>query len=188
MTARSLWPVLKSPRRGLVDPARTFVLLGRERHVAMARAGYLPYPQRAIRTADYELVINFRPERYPLGDPYRLDGDDPPTTTELTEETFVTLPDEDAGPTKAWIVDHRNDPQWKRYFEHAYRKRPREELFDLKRDPHQMRNLAADPAYADVATRLRERLLSELKRTNDPRLVEDGKFFERPPLAGPWPQ
>jgi hypothetical protein len=27
--------------------------------------------------------------------------------------------------------------------------------------------------------------LDELRRTADPRLVDDGKFFETPPMAGP---
>ncbi len=185
MTARSLWPVLKSDREGLVDPKRTAVFVGRERHVAMARAGHLPYPQRAIHTADHVFIINFRPDRYPLGDPYRLDGDNPPTTKEITESTFVTLPDEDAGPTKAWIVDQRKDAKWKSTFDHAYGKRPREELFDLKKDPHQMRNVATDPAYASVVAKLRKQLMEELERTGDPRLVDDGAFFETPPMAGP---
>lgn len=188
MTARSLWTVLRSEHEGLVDARRTYVLLGRERHVAQARAGYLPYPQRAIRTAEFEFVMNFRPDRYPLGDPYRLDGDNPPTTEEVTEDTFVTLPDEDAGPTKAWLVDHRDDPRWKPFFDHAYGKRPRAELFDLRNDPHQMRNVAADPAYAGVVNDLRVRLLDELQRTGDPRLVNEGAFFETPPLAGPLPE
>ncbi|MBT4866751.1 MAG: sulfatase [Planctomycetaceae bacterium] len=187
MTARSIWPTLKSDKEGLADPKRTYVLTGRERHVEIARAGHLPYPQRAIRTANYQLVINFRPDRYPLGDPYRLDGDNPPTTREVTENTRTTLPDEDAGPTKAWLVDHRNDPKWKRYFDHAYGKRPREELFDMRKDPHQMSNVAADPAYAKVAAELREQLMSELKRTGDPRLIDNGKYFENPPVAGPVP-
>ncbi len=147
----------------------------------------MPYPQRAIRTADFLFVLNFRPERYPLGDPYHLDGEDPPTTKELTETTFVTLPDEDAGPTKAWIVNHRSDPQWKPYFDHAYGKRPREELFDLQQDTHQMRNVADDPAYASVVQNLRKQLLDELTRTGDPRLINDGEFFETPPMAGPLP-
>jgi arylsulfatase A-like enzyme len=187
MTARSIWPTLKSDKEGLADPSRTYVLTGRERHVEIARAGHLPYPQRAIRTANYQFVINFRPDRYPLGDPYRLDGDNPPTTREVTENTRTTLPDEDAGPTKAWLVDHRNDPKWKRYFDHAYGKRPREELFDMRKDPHQMTNVAADPGNAKIATRLREQLMSELKRTGDPRLIDNGKYFENPPLAGPVP-
>lgn len=185
MTARSLWPVLTSAKEGLVDPSRTAAFTGRERHVARARAGQLPYPQRSIRTADYQLVINFRPDRYPLGDPYRLDSNDPPSAEELTENTFVTLPDEDAGPTKAWIVTNRNDPKWKPYYDHAYGKRPRLELFDLKKDPHQMNNVANEPQYADVVEELQQRLLKELKRTGDPRLEEDGRFFETPPMAGP---
>lgn len=188
MTAHSLWPVLKSDREGLVDRKRTYVLTGRERHVENARAGQLPYPQRAIRTPDYLFVINFRPERTPLGDPYRLDGTNPPTAEEITENTRVTLPDEDAGPTKAWIVTHRDDPKWKPYFDHAYGKRPREELFDLRKDPDQMTNVAADPKYAKVVAELRERLMSELERTGDPRLVDDGRFFETPPMAGPVPE
>ncbi|MFP6694210.1 MAG: sulfatase, partial [Pirellulales bacterium] len=68
-----------------------------------------------------------------------------------------------------------------------YGKRPREELFDLKKDPHQMRNLAAVPAYASTVAELRKRLLAELRETGDPRLVNDGQFFESPPMAGPIP-
>ncbi len=185
MTAKSIWPTLKSDREGLVDSTRTQVFTGRERHVATARANALPYPQRCIRTADYSFIINFRPDRYPLGDPYRLDSDNPPTENEITNNTFATLPDEDASPTKAWIVEHRNDPKWKKYFTEAYGKRPREQLFDLKKDPFQMHNVAGDPAYADVVKKLRERLLTELKTSGDPRMIDDGKYFETPPLAGP---
>lgn len=185
MTGKSLWPVLKSKDTGLVDKSRTQVFTGRERHVAKARAGELPYPQRCIRTKDYSLIINFRPDRNPLGDPYRLDGPNEPTIEQMTENTFVTLPDEDAGPSKAWIVAHREDPKWKPYFVHAYGKRPRVELFDLQKDPHQMKNVADDPAYADVVARLQKQLMDELAVSGDPRLIEDGKFFETPPMAGP---
>ncbi|MEZ6135401.1 MAG: sulfatase [Pirellulaceae bacterium] len=185
MTARSLWPTLKSDAVGLADAQRTAVFIGRERHVAAARAGGLPYPQRAIRTKDYLFVINFRPERYPLGDPYRLDAPDEPTVQQMTESTFVTLPDEDAGPTKAWIVANRADEKVRFYFEHAYGRRPREELFDLQRDPHQMNNVASAPEYQAIVDQLRKRLLDELEQSGDPRLVADGKFFESPPMAGP---
>ena len=187
MTAQSLWPVLKSDRAGLVDSDRTWVVTGRERHVEMARAGHLPYPQRAIRTSDYLFIINFRPERYPLGDPYHLDGDDPPTPEELTETTFVTLPDEDAGPTKAWLVGQRDNPRWQPLYTQVYGKRPREELYDLREDPHQMRNVAGQPDYAETQDDLRQQLLAVLESSGDPRLVNDGEFFETPPLAGPLP-
>ncbi len=185
MTARSLMPLLTSAKSGQIDAKRDAVFIGRERHVENARAEYLPYPQRAIRTGDYLYIVNFRPDRYPLGDPYRLDGTNVPTAEEITEETRVTLPDEDSGPAKAWLVGVRNDPKWKAYYDQAYGKRPREELYDLKKDPQQIKNVAADPAYTGAKALLETRLMEELKRTGDPRMVEDGKYFETPPLAGP---
>lgn len=179
MTANTLWPVLRSQADGWIDPQRQQVFTGRERHVDMAREGNKPYPQRAIRTRDHLLIINFRPERNPLGDPYRLDGDQPPTHKQLTNNTRVTLPDEDAGETKAWIVEHRHDETGKFYFDHAYGKRPRVELYDVKQDPYQMRNLAEEPEFRQLARQLQQQLLAELRDTGDPRLVDDGSFFEQ---------
>ena len=185
MTARSLWPVLKSDKSGLVDPARTQVFTGRERHVELARADYAPYPQRAIRTAEHVLIINYHPERFPLGDPYRLDSLDEPTQDELENETRVTLPDEDSSPTKAWLVAARKSPEWKSHFDWVYGKRPKYELYDLKKDPHETKNVADDPAYAAVKADLEKRLTDELTRSGDPRMIDGGKYFETPPLAGP---
>jgi arylsulfatase A-like enzyme len=185
MTGRSLASLLKSERAGQVEPQRTAVFIGRERHVESARAGFLPYPQRAIRTRDHLYIINFKPDRFPLGDPYGLDSATPPSSQEITENTRVTFPDEDAGPAKAWLVGQRGNPQWKPLFDLAYGKRPREELYDLQVDPHQVKNVAADLQYAHVRLSLEQRLLEELKRTGDPRLIDDGKFFETPPMAGP---
>jgi arylsulfatase A-like enzyme len=185
MTGRSLVSLLKADKSGQVDARRTAVFIGRERHVDSARADYAPYPQRAIRTHDYLYIVNFKPDRWPLGDPYRLDGADPPTAAELTETTFVTFADEDAGPAKAWLIGQRDNSRWKSLFDLAYAKRPREELYDLKTDPHQVKNVAAAPRYAAVRADLERRLMDELSRTGDPRLEDDGKFFETPPLAGP---
>lgn len=188
MTGRSLVPLLTSSQSGQIDPTRTAVFLGRERHVENARDGYLPYPQRAIRTPHHLLILNFKPDRWPLGEPYRLDGEHPPTAAEIAEQTRVTLPDEDAGPTKAWLVGRRNDPAWRPLYTQAYGLRPRLELYDLKTDPHQMTNLAGQSALATVQAALEKRLLDELRRTGDPRLIEDGRFFETPPMAGPLPE
>lgn len=185
MTGRSLVSLLRSKSTGQIDPKRDAVFIGRERHVENARADFAPYPQRAIRTHDFLYIINFRPDRWPLGDPYRLDGPNPPTAATLTEETRASLPDEDAGPTKAWLIGVRNAPEWKAHFDWVYGKRPREELYDLKTDPRQTKNVAAEPKYSQARSALEKRLMDELKRTGDPRLVDDGKFFETPPMAGP---
>jgi len=185
MTGRSLVPILKSNQSGKIDANRDAVFVGRERHVSNARDGFLPYPQRAIRTHDFLYIVNFRPDRWPLGEPYRLDSDNPPTADELTNRTRSTLPDEDAGPTKAWLVGQRANPKWQPFFERAYGKRPREELYDLKSDPDQIKNVASEAAYQTTRESLAKRLMDELKRTGDPRVVDDGAFFENPPLAGP---
>ena len=185
MTGRSLWPVLKSDKSGLVDSTRTWVATGRERHVEIARADYSPYPQRAIHTADYLFIVNFHPERWPLGDPYGLGSESPPTAAQITATTRVTLPDDDAGPTKAWLVGQRNSPEWKSHFDWVYGKRPKYELYDLHKDPHETKNVAEDPAYATIHAQLEKQLMDELSRTGDPRLIDNGKFFETPPMAGP---
>ena len=185
MTGRSLIPILTSNRSGQVDPQRDAVFIGRERHVSNARGGFLPYPQRAIRTADFLYIVNFRPDRWPLGEPYRLDSDNPPTVDEITNSTRSTLPDEDAGPTKAWLVGQREHPMWKPFFERAYGKRPHEELYDLKADPDQINNVANEDDYQATRDSLAKRLMDELTRTGDPRVINDGEFFENPPLAGP---
>ena len=187
MTGRSLWPVLKSSQSGLVDPNRTWVVTGRERHVENARADFSPYPQRAIRTAEHLFIINFRPERWPLGDPYRLEGETLATIDEIEKNTRTTHPDDDAGPTKAWLVGERNSTKWKSHYEWVYGKRPKYELYDLVTDPHETKNVAEDPAYASVKAELEKRLMSVLSSTGDPRLIEDGKYFESPPLSGPLP-
>ena len=185
MTGKSLLPLLQSDRSGKLDPARNAVFTGRERHVESARADWTPYPQRAIRTDDYLFIINFRPERWPLGDPYRLSEAEPPSFEQIQNNTRATHPDEDAGPTKAWLVTHRDDPRWKPYYDRAYGKRPRQELYDLKKDPDQLKNVAMDPLYENIRHELEDRLMRELKLTGDPRIEDDGKFFESPPLAGP---
>ena len=188
MTGRSLWNVLRSERQGLVDPARTWVVAGRERHVEIARPDYSPYPQRVLRTLDHALIVNFKPERWPLGDPYRLDGKDEPTFDEIAKTTFVTLPDDDAGPTKAWFVGARKSPEWSAQFDKFYGRRPMFELYDLRKDPDEMNNVAEDPAYAAIRKEMTERLFTILRETGDPRMTEDGKYFETPPLAGPLPK
>jgi arylsulfatase A-like enzyme len=188
MTGHSLWNVLQSERQGLVDPSRTWIVAGRERHVEIARPDYTPYPQRVLRTLDHALIVNFKPERWPLGDQYRLDGKDEPTFDEVAQTTFVTLPDDDAGPTKAWFVGARKSPEWSALFDKFYGRRPMFELYDLRKDPDEMNNVAEDPAYAAVRKEMTDRLFAILRETGDPRMLEDGKYFETPPLAGPLPK
>jgi N-sulfoglucosamine sulfohydrolase len=188
MTGRSLMSVLTSEKAGLVDPERTWVVTGRERHVESARDDMLPYPQRSLSTPTHHLIINFEPDRWPMGNPYELDGSvTEPTPEALTEDTRITFKDMDSSPTKAWLIGQRNNPQWRPFYELAFGKRPRLELYDTLKDPSEVHNLADDPAHADLRNELEARLMKELTTTGDPRVTGDGKTYDRPPFAGPLP-
>lgn len=187
MTGRSLMPVLLSERNGQVDPLRQFVVTGRERHVHDAREGGLPYPQRAIRTQDFLYIVNFAPERWPMGDPRGLDDPDtiPPDYEDLRDRTRTAYADMDASPAKAWMIYHRNDEAVSPLYKLGFDKRPYEELFDLRRDRSYMTNLADDPSYAAAKQQLRDILMSVLREQQDPRIAEAPCRFEQAPYAGP---
>ncbi len=181
---RSLLPLLQSDRSGQIDPSRSWVISGRERHVEDARAGFLPYPMRALRTQDFVYIRNFAETRMPMGD---VKGAHTATQAVLEDNTRIGLADMDSSPTKAWLVLHRDDPQGKWFYDHAFGPRPGEELYDLRKDPHQVKNVASDPAYAKTRAEMGERLMATLRAAGDPRVTGDGLAFERPPLAGPLP-
>ncbi len=187
MGARGLLGVLESPAGGQVDPERTYVVTGRERHVAGAREGNLPYPQRAIRTRDFLYIRNFEPDRWPMGDPKGLDDPAcvPPSYDALSRNTFTAYPDMDASPTKAWMIHHRNDEPIRPLYRIGFGKRPAEELYDVRKDPDHMNNVAESPAYRDTARRLARQLFDVLRAHGDPRVTEVECRFERPPFTDP---
>lgn len=180
VNGRSLLKVLQSDQSGQIDPERTWVLTGRERHVDTARDDNLPYPMRALRTQEFLYIRNFKPERWPLGSPGSVTATSTPAHQLLESNTFVAFADMDASPTKAWLIEHRNDPPYKALYEQSLGKRPAEELYDLKKDPDQMVNVAADPTYAATRKKLAERLLQVQQETSDPRLTD---AFDRPPFT-----
>lgn len=188
VTARSLLNILRATKNGQVEASRNWVITGRERHVAFANENNLPYPQRALRTPEFLYIRNFAPERWPLGFPVAVTDTSAPAQEELERNTYAAFADMDASPTKAWLVLHRNEPQWRRFYDIAFARRPGEELYDLRKDPHQMRNVAAEPAYAKEKARLAAQLMKILTEAGDPRVTGDGQTFERPPFINPSPQ
>ncbi|MFK7817764.1 MAG: sulfatase, partial [Planctomycetaceae bacterium] len=187
MTAKSLLPILLSDKEGQVDPSRTRVIVGRERHVAEARTNNLPYPQRAIRTDKFLYIHNFEPDRWPMGTGpgHGKPLAKMPSFKQLQENTFAAYGDLDASPTKAWILSRRDDPAMKAYVDFAVGRRPQEELYDLGKDPHQMKNVAADNAYAQTKQNLRDELMAVLRSTGDPRVTENPVRFEQSPFTNP---
>ncbi|MGL4550248.1 MAG: sulfatase family protein [Gemmataceae bacterium] len=185
VNGKSILPALRSAKGGQVDATRTWVVTGRERHVAEARAGHLPYPHRALRTKEYLYIRNFAPDRTPMGDPLAVTADKAPSAAELETNTRVAFADMDASPTKAWLVAHRNDPAWRWHYDYAFGKRPAEELYDLKADPDQVKNVAADPAHAAALKAMAARLTEALAEAGDPRVKDAACRFDRAPFAGP---
>jgi uncharacterized sulfatase len=177
---RSLLPLLRSDKSGQIDPERNWVITGRERHVDIARENGLPYPMRALRTHEFLYIRNFAPDRWPLGEPRRVTDSAAPSAGELEQDTMVAFADMDSSPTKAWVVAHRNDPEWKSYYDRAFGKRPAEELYDLRKDPGQSHNVAASPEYQADRKRLEADLLARLRAANDPRLTDPVPFEASP--------
>ena len=186
MVASSIMPLLESTESGRIEEKRNFVVTGRERHV-LAREGGLPYPQRALRTDDYLYIHNFEPDRWPAGDPGGLDDDRavPPPEEDLVNITLSAFGDIDASPTKAWMIYNRAKEDVKPLFQLGFGKRPQEELYDLRKDPDYMQNVAYESEYEQIRADLNSRLMSVLNEQNDPRLTESPPRFEQPPYAGP---
>lgn len=166
MTARSLLALAA----GRSESGRDRVFVERERH-ANVRKGDLSYPMRALRTADYLYIRNFRPDRWPAGDP---------------QTYFAVGPfgDIDGGPSKSVLLDRRNDPAIARFFALATAKRPAEELYDVRADPAQLTNLAGNPAHAAAQGRLRASLDTWMRETGDPRADADDDRWDRYPYYG----
>ncbi len=150
---------------------RDVVFLERERH-AYVRPEKMGYPSRAIRTREFLYIRNFRPERWPAGDP------DPQT------DPARPFGDCDDGPTKNYILEHREDPAVRRCFDLCFSKRPAEELYDLKHDPCQLNNVAAAPEYKRARQALRARLEKWMKQTADPRALKDDDHWDNYPYYG----
>jgi N-sulfoglucosamine sulfohydrolase len=165
MTGASLLAILRG------DPgaeSRDRVFLERERH-ANVREGGVGYPMRAVRTRDYLYIRNFHPERWPAGDP---------------ASGARQYGDVDPGPTKDVIIALGHAPVGGLdLFALSFDRRPAEELYDVRQDPNNLHNLAADPKFAAVKTGLQKALSDWMETTGDPRANSDDGRFDRYPYV-----
>ena len=157
---RSLTDVLCSDKSGRVNPARDHVLIGKER-TDVGRPHDWGYPIRGIVQDDKLYLHNFELARWPGGNP---------------ETGYL---DCDGGPTKTEVLKSRLVPGQKRFWDLCFGKRPADELYDLRRDPDCVTNLAA----AAACDALRAQLFDELKRQDDPRMFGKGHVFDEYPYA-----
>jgi uncharacterized sulfatase len=174
ISGRSLLNILTSPKQGLVDATRTSAWCARERH-SSSRYNNWTYPQRALRTPQYLYIRNFKPDRWPAGDPRLLRNDG------SLGPMHGAYEDVDVGPTKNLLAGGYDDPVLGKFLQLAVAKRPAEELFDIVKDPDCLHNLAADPAFAKVKNDLAVQLTDYLKQTGDPRVSGNGDIWETYP-------
>ena len=159
MVGRSLLPILLSGRSGKVDPSRKIAVFGKERHHPNSFPDDLGYAQRGMRLGDFVYVRNYRPDRPASGDP-------------------PAYADTDGCPAKTYLLEHKDDPSIRPFFEAAFGKRPPEELFDLSRDPFTMKNLAGNPAWKRTLEKCRLTLEGYLRRTGDPRALGKAEVLD----------
>lgn len=109
------------------------------------------YPQRSIRDDRFKLIVNYQPERRNVGSNAYLNGG--PWETCLDDEDRSALTDD-----------------LRQALERAVQP-PAEELYDLRNDPQELHNLAADPAHTETQATLRAALV-EWQRQHDDRLAD----------------
>jgi len=136
------------------------------------------YPIRALRTADWKYILNLHPE--------------------FAHTTHI---DQAAGAGDGWR--YFREWAWSAQTNSGaakvvkrYNERPREELYDLRADPNELRNLAADPQQAARLAQMRAQLEAWMKKQGDkltvfnqPRLLSEPASYapvmEEPPVAAP---
>lgn len=163
MEGRSLSPIFKD-MAGHND--RDFVLIGKERH-DLGRPDDQGFPIRGIVTDEYLYMVNYHPERWPAGNP---------------ETGYMNC---DGSPTKTWILNDRRMNGESQYWDMNFGKRPPEELYNIKSDPDCVINLADNPSYSQIKNELMNKMTSELKAQDDPRIQGNGDIFETYQYAQP---
>jgi hypothetical protein len=122
---------------------------------------------RAARDTRFLYVRNFVPELPYAGlIPYRNQSDIMQEWLRLQAEGRLS------GPATHWMRTSR----------------PVEELYDTSADPHQVRNLAAEPAHRSTLERMRKAVVDWMARIDDQGLVNEPEMIQRMWPGGVQPE
>ncbi len=180
IAGRSLIRLLSGSEIESINNANPYeAYISRERH-SSSRWNNLGYPQRAIRSGSYLYIRNFEPKRWPAGDPQDMIKDS--LTGKLRKgPAYGAFYDIDASPTLELLKTHAIDKNLAPFFHLAVDKRDAEELYDVKKDPECLRNLAKLSSYKNLKDKISRKLENYLRNTNDPRMAGKGDVFETYP-------
>ena len=154
MSGRSLLSLITTGEPG--QAARDAVYMYRERHGFYSGSRGFSTPSRAIRTEDYLLIWNARPDAIPL--------------------------DVDGGPAKSFMEE--NAERYPALHALSFAPRDEFELYDIRTDAFQMRNLAGDGQHAETLDRLSSQLFAYLESRQDPRMLGDAASLVYAPYFG----
>jgi len=185
ISGKSILNILRSKKQGIVDENRKYVFAGRERH-SSSRYRNWGYPQRIIRSKDFLLIWNMKPDRWPAGAPQRLV---PGSENELyplygideygVHHSDWAFTDIDAAPSKSLLIENFGEEHMKPYFNWAHARRPEYELFNINKDPYCLDNLSGNDQHREVEKEMKEILMQELTKSNDPRVMgPDMEIFD----------
>ncbi len=154
------------------------VYSGRERH-SSSRYQNLSYPQRMMRSGDFLIIWNAKPDRYPAGQPRSIvDGElSPPNSAYY---------DIDDSMIKRELIAKRDDPYIGPFFHLAVDKQPEWQFFNVAEDPESLNDLVNDPDHAEIFAKYKKQLTDTLVETGDPRASGYGHVWEDyPRTRGP---
>ncbi len=155
----SLTDIFYSDKEGTVNPVRNFELFGKERH-DVGRPNDEGYPIRGILKDGYLYLRNFKPDRWPAGNP---------------ETGYLNC---DGSPTKSYILNTRRVKGDWEYWQLNFGRRVSEELYNISADPYCMNNLAGDKGVEARKAGMIKEMTDKLTAQGDPRILGNGDIFD----------
>jgi uncharacterized sulfatase len=125
-------------------------------HTTVGIIGYKdPYPMRSVCDTRYKYIRNLAPQNtYEIGGIHKGE------------------------PLDSWKADAKKDPKLAERIAWLY-KRTGEELYDLQTDEFEMKNLAADPKFADIKVRFAKELDAWMAQQGDKGMETEIKAHTR---------
>ncbi len=159
LAGKSLTDILYSKKSGMVNKKRNYQLVGKERH-DVGRPNDEGYPVRGIIKDGYLYLHNFKIDRWPTGNP---------------ELGYLNC---DSSPTKTEVLNSRRKEGIMKYWEMNFGKRGENELYDIKKDPFCVSNLASEAQYSSLIAKMNMEMTKKLIKENDPRILGYGDIFD----------
>ena len=110
------------------------------------------YPIRAVRTMEWKYILNLHPE------------------FAHTNHSDLMLRPGAGAYWHSWVQKAEHDPHAKARVDRYYQ-RPAEELYRIKDDPHEQKNLADDAQYTNIKAKLRKELEQWMTQQGDQKKV-----------------